>query len=51
MPVDEEQFAAQREQVVAQLQAQRGQEAVQNWFAHLYETAEIEDNRHRFFTF
>ena len=50
-PVDEEQFAAQREQVVAQLQAQRGQEAVQNWFAYLYETAEIEDNRHRFFTF
>ena len=50
-PVDEEQFAAQREQVVAQLQAQREQEAMQNWFAHLYETAEIEDNRHRFFTF
>ncbi len=50
-PVDAEQFAAQREQVVAQLQAQREQEAVQNWFAHLYETAEIEDNRHRFFTF
>ena len=50
-PVDEEQFAAQREQVVAQLQAQREQEAVQNWFAYLYETAEIEDNRHHFFTF
>ena len=50
-PVAEEQFAAQREQVVAQLQAQHTQEAVQNWFAHLYETAEIEDNRHRFFTF
>ncbi|MDE2744159.1 MAG: peptidylprolyl isomerase [Gemmatimonadota bacterium] len=50
-PVDEEQFAAQREQVVAQLQAQREQEAVQNWFAYLYDTAEIEDNRHRFFTF
>ena len=50
-PIDEEQFAAQREQVVAQLQAQHEQEAVQNWFAHLYETAEIEDNRHRFFTF
>ena len=50
-PVDEEQFAAQREQIVAQLQAQREQEAVQNWFRHLYETAEIEDNRHRFFTF
>ena len=49
--VDEEQFAAQREQVVAQLQAQREQAAVQNWFAHLYDTAEIEDNRHRFFTF
>ena len=50
-PIDEEQFAEQRGQVVAQLQAQRTQEAVQNWFAHLYETAEIEDNRHRFFTF
>ncbi len=50
-PVDEEQFAAQREQVIAQLQAQREQETVQNWFAHLYDTAEIEDNRHRFFTF
>ena len=50
-PVDEEQFAAQREQVLAQLQAQREQEAVQNWFAHLYDTADIEDNRHRFFTF
>ena len=50
-PADEEQFAAQREQVMAQLQAQREQEAVQNWFAHLYDTAEIEDNRHRFFTF
>ena len=50
-PIDEEQFAEQRAQIVAQLQAQRTQEAVQNWFAHLYETAEIEDNRHRFFTF
>ena len=50
-PVDEEQFATQREQVVAQLRAQREQAAVQNWFAHLYDTAEIEDNRHRFFTF
>ena len=50
-PVDEEQFAAQREQIVAQLQAQREQEALQNWFAHLYKTADIEDNRHRFFTF
>ena len=50
-PVDEEQFATQREQVVAQLRAQREQAAVQNWFEHLYDTAEIEDNRHRFFTF
>lgn len=50
-PVDEEQFAEQREEIAAQLQAQRQQEAVQNWFAHMYETAEIEDNRHRFFTF
>ena len=50
-PIDEEQFAEQRAQVGAQLQAQRTQEAVQNWFTHLYETAEIEDNRHLFFTF
>ena len=50
-PVDETLFDEQREQIAAQLQAERQQEAVQNWFAHIYETAEIEDNRHRFFTF
>ena len=50
-PVDEALFDEQREQIAAELQAQRQQEAVQNWFAHIYETAEIEDNRHRFFTF
>ena len=51
MPVDETLFDDQREQIAAQLQAERQQEAVQNWFAHIYETAQIEDNRHRFFTF
>ena len=51
MPVDETLFDEQREQIAAQLQAERQQEAVQNWFAHIYETAQIEDNRHRFFTF
>ena len=50
-PADEGLFAEQRGEIAAQLQAQRQQEAVQNWFAHMYETAEIEDNRHRFFTF
>lgn len=50
-PADEALFAEQRGEIAAQLQAQRQQEAVQNWFAHMYETAEIEDNRHRFFTF
>ena len=44
-------FEEQREEFTTQLQAQRQQEAVQNWFAHIYETAQIEDNRHRFFTF
>jgi len=51
MPEDEEKFAEEREQVAAQLHAERQQLAIQNWFAHIYETAEIEDNRHRFFTF
>ena len=50
-PEDEEKFAEEREQIAAQLQAERQQLAVQNWYAHIYETAEIEDNRHRFFTF
>ena len=50
-PVDEALFEEQREEFTTQLQAQRQQEAVQNWFAHIYETAQIEDNRHRFFTF
>jgi peptidyl-prolyl cis-trans isomerase D len=50
-PVDEEKFDEEREHLQAQLQAQRQQEAVQNWFANMYEMAQIEDNRHRFFTF
>ena len=50
-PEDEGKFAEERVQIAAQLQAERQQLAVQNWYAHIYETAEIEDNRHRFFTF
>jgi len=48
---DEEQFEASRDQLQQQLIAQRQQEALQNVFAQLYESAEIEDNRHQFFTF
>ncbi|MGY8823255.1 MAG: peptidyl-prolyl cis-trans isomerase [Candidatus Latescibacterota bacterium] len=48
---DEEQFTAGRDQLQQQLVAQRQQEALQNVFAQLYESAEIEDNRHQFFTF
>ncbi len=50
-PLDEALFAEQSAQFQQQLLAQRQQEALQNWFAQLYETAVIEDNRHLFFTF
>jgi hypothetical protein len=48
---DESQFETMRAQLQQQLMAQRQQEALQNVFAQLYESAEIEDNRHQFFTF
>ena len=50
-PLDEALFAEQSAQVQQQLLAQRQQEALQNWFAQIYENAVIEDNRHLFFTF
>lgn len=48
---DEEQFETTRGQLQQQLMATRQQEALQNVFAQLYESAEIEDHRHQFFTF
>ncbi len=49
--IDEEQFASESVQLNQQLLAQRQQEALQNWLAQIYDVAEIEDNRHQFFTF
>jgi hypothetical protein len=49
--IDEEQFATESVQLNQQLLAQRQQEALQNWLAQIYDAAEIEDNRHLFFTF
>ena len=52
IPVDEEKFAAEREQAGVELLRRRQEEMVQNWFAHVFQTAEIEDYRHQFgFTF
>jgi len=51
IPVDEEEFAAERDQATLQLLRQRQEELVQNWFAHVFDVAEIEDYRHHFFAF
>ena len=48
-PIDEEMFQKEREQAAQELLRQRHSEAVQVWFTELYESAEIEDNRHFFF--
>ncbi len=51
IPIDEEQFEAEREQVRQTLLRQRQSEVWQTWSAKVYESAEIEDNRHLFYTF
>lgn len=48
---DENEFAEQKDVFAQQLLEQRQQEVVENWFAQLYDSANIEDNRHQFFTF
>lgn len=48
---DENEFAEQKDVFAQQLLDQRQQEVVENWFAQLYDSANIEDNRHQFFTF
>ena len=49
--VDEDQFQDQREQLAQQLLIERQNEALQTWFAQIYDSADIRDNRHHFFTF
>ena len=51
MSFDENEFAEQKDVFAQQLLDQRQQEVVENWFAQLYDSANIEDNRHQFFTF
>ena len=51
LPVDEEKFESERAQAAQQLLRERQEEALQNWFAHVFETAEIVDNRHHFHAF
>ena len=51
LAVDEDQFEAGREQLAQQLLIERQNEVLQTWFAQIYESADIQDNRHLFFTF
>ncbi|MFH1569730.1 MAG: peptidyl-prolyl cis-trans isomerase [Gemmatimonadota bacterium] len=50
-PADPASFEAAREGLEEQLLRRRQNEAVQTWFAQLYDRAQIEDNRYRFYTF
>jgi len=45
---DEEDFQVARPALERELLSQRQGEALQTWFAQVYETAQIEDNRHYF---
>lgn len=51
LPVDEEAFEAAREETMLELLQQRQFEALQVWEQRLYTQAEIQDNRHFFYTF
>ena len=50
-PVDEEAFQSSRAALEQELLQRHQGEAVQLWFAQLYESADIQDHRHRFYTF
>ena len=50
-PFDENEFSERKDEYAQQLLAKRQQEVIENWFAQLYDSADIEDNRHQFFTF
>ena len=49
--VDEEAFQQGRLNIEQQLLQQRQAEALQTFLVKMYETAQIEDNRHLFYTF
>ena len=51
VPLDEEGFAAAREQTMQTLLRQRQGEAWQIWTSQIFESAVIEDNRHVFYAF
>ncbi|MBT6146690.1 MAG: hypothetical protein HOH74_14725 [Gemmatimonadetes bacterium] len=48
-PADETQLVQQQEAIEAQLLDMHRREALQSWYAQLYESAQIEDYRHDFF--
>jgi peptidyl-prolyl cis-trans isomerase D len=49
--IDEGLFEEQRQELQVQLEQESRNAAVQTWFAQLYQEAEIEDNRHSFYSF
>lgn len=49
-PIDEEKLAEERETIYQQAVSQKRQEVVGAWFSNLRETAQIEDNRHAFYS-
>ncbi|MEW6750281.1 MAG: peptidylprolyl isomerase [Candidatus Latescibacterota bacterium] len=50
-PADAARFESEREQAAAQLLQKRQEEVLQNYFAALFDGAQIEDYRHHFYTF
>ena len=50
-PIDEEAFLDAREALLEELLQGRRNEALQVWLSQFYAAAEIEDNRHLFYTF
>lgn len=49
--IDEAAFAAERGTAEAQLLQARRAEALQTWFAQIFDAADIQDNRHLFYSF
>ena len=49
--VDEEEFLEKRNVIEQELLQQKQMEALQAFLTKMYDTAQIEDNRHRFYTF
>ena len=49
--IDESAFAEARVEVEAELLQARRNEALQTWFAQIFESADIEDHRHLFYSF